>query len=420
MSPPPVELTIDTLGGGADGIAQGPDGPVYVPYALPGERVAVEIEGRRSEGATARLVQVLEPARDRVTPACPHFGRCGGCALQHLAQAPYLAWKRQRVVDALARRGLNETPVHPTVATPAATRRRVRFAARRSKRGTTIGFNARRSRRIVDLTACPVLRPVIPALLPALRRLLDALLGVGESVDLQLTETTSGIDLWIVSAREPDLEARQALAAFAAEQDLARLHWGEAEPQCIVVRRPAAIAFADVAVEVPADAFLQASIAGEAAIRDRVLVALGSARDVADLFAGCGTLSLPLAAAARVHAVDQDEAALTALAAAARARPGLAEVTVERRDLFLRPLGTAELGRFDAVVFDPPRAGARAQATAIASSSVPLVVAVSCHPGSFSRDARILIDGGYDLVEVVPIDQFLWSPHVELVATFRR
>lgn len=420
MTRPPVELVIETLGDAGDGIARTADGPVYLPYALPGERVLAEIEAGRGKGRTAWVVEIVEPASNRVAPPCAHFGDCGGCALQHLDQAPYLAWKRQRVVTALARRGLDSIAVGPTVATPAASRRRVRFAARRLASGVIIGFNARRSRRIVDLGSCPVLRPALLALLPALRRFLEALLEVGATVDVAVTETTGGLDLWIVAERQPDLAGREALARFAVAEDLARLHWGEGVPECIVLRRPAGIAFGPAIVEAPATAFLQASAEGETAIREAVLAAVGGAEQVCDLFAGCGTLSLPLALGARVRAVDLDGDALAALAAACQATPDLREVAVERRDLFRRPLSAAELDRFDAVVFDPPRAGARAQAEALATSAVALVVAVSCHPGSFARDARILVDGGYRLVEVTPIDQFLWSPHVELVAVFRR
>jgi 23S rRNA (uracil1939-C5)-methyltransferase len=420
MTRPPVELVIESLGDAGDGIARTADGPVYLPYALAGERVLAEIEAGRGKGRAARVVEIVEPASNRIAPPCPHFGDCGGCALQHLDQPPYLAWKRQRVLVALARQGLDSIAVGPTVATPAASRRRVRLAARRLRQGVVVGFNARRSRRIVDLDTCPVLRPAILALLPALRRLLETLLEVGSAVDVGVTETTGGLDLWIVAKGEPDLAARETLAAFAVEEDLARLHWGADIPECIVARRRAAMAFGPASVEAPVTAFLQASAEGEAALRDAVLAASAGAEQVCDLFAGCGTLSLPLALGARVHAVDQDADALAALAAAYRATANLRAVTVERRDLFRRPLTAAELDRFDAVVFDPPRAGARAQAAALAASAVALVVAVSCHPGSFARDARILVDGGYRLVEVTPIDQFLWSPHVELVATFTR
>ncbi len=420
MKPKPVELVVERLGDAGDGIARTADGPVYLPHALPGELVLAEIEGGRGKGQAARVVEVIRPAPTRVAPPCPHFGDCGGCALQHLDGTSYLAWKRERVVLALARRGLEQTAIGPTVATPAASRRRVRLAARRLKQGVVLGFNARRSQRIIDIRSCPVLRPAILALLPALRRLMEALLEAGETVDLQVTETEGGLDLWIVAGREPGLAAREALAAFAETWDLARLSWGERMPEAIIQRRPASIAFGPANVAPSPTAFLQASAEGETAIREVVQAALGGVARIADLFAGAGTLALPLAAGGRVHAVDQDEAALAALTAAAADTPGLQAITTERRDLFRRPLGSGELDRFDAVVLDPPRAGARAQSEAIANSGVAIVAAVSCNPATFARDARILVDGGYRLVETTPIDQFLWSSHVELVGIFRR
>ena len=421
LSAEPDELTIARLGGRGDGIAEIGGAPAYVAGALPGERVLARPVARRGEGWQAQLERILEPAAERVAAPCPHFGACGGCGLQHLRHSAYVRFKRDRVVEALRRAGLAEVPVLDPIVTPPASRRRLSLAARNLRGGTLLGFNALASGRIVDIATCPVAEPALVALLPALRDLVARLSRA--SLDVALLALPGGIDLLLRAEDGPRLADREALAAFAAAQDLARIAWqtDEEAPEPIAARRPVRAAFGGVAVHLPPGAFLQATAEGERAIQDAVLARLAAAPagPIADFFAGCGTLSLPIAAGGRpVHAVDGAAAGLAAAQKAARAA-GLA-VTTETRDIERRPPSSADLARYAALIFDPPRIGAAPLARAIASSEVPLIVAVSCNPDSFARDARILVAGGYRLEAVQPIDQFLWSPHVELVAAFGR
>ncbi len=410
------EVEISALGARGDGIGDLDGRPVYVPYTLPGDRARIRIDGERQGAVQARLEALLAAGTDRVDAVCAHFGTCGGCLLQHVGAAAYRRWKTGLVADALARRGLGDVAVGGLVTTPPAGRRRARFAALRRAGGVVFGFNERRGRRIVDLGECHVLRPAIVDLLPPLRHLLGDLLPAGGAVDVQVTETDTGLDVWLCADRPLDLAALEALGAFAEARDLARLSWGAPSPEPVIVRRPPVVALSGVEVAIPPGAFLQASRAGETALCGLVGAALAAGRRVLDLFSGCGTFALAAPAAAWVTAVDADAGMVAALAAAARGR----RLAVECRDLRRRPSPAAELDGFDAVVFDPPRAGAREQAGAIARSRVPAVVAVSCNPATFARDARILRDGGYRLDKVTPVDQFLWSQHLELVAVFTR
>jgi 23S rRNA (uracil1939-C5)-methyltransferase len=417
-----AEVMIEEIGGRGDGIARLDGRPLYVPFTLPGDRVSVGIEGTRGDGLAGHVLSVLIGGPGRVTAPCPHFGRCGGCALQHLEDGRYADWKSAQVALALARRGLRDVPLQPLIRIPAGTRRRATLVAERAGGAIRLGFHERMSHRVVDATACLILTPGLAALLPPLRRALRALLGERERAQLTLTEADTGIDLLVGTARPPGLAAHEALAALAESADLARLAWrGPAgPPEPVALRRPVEMRFGGVAVELPAGAFLQPSAGGEAALVEAVTAALAGCQSVADLYAGCGTFSFPLAQTARVHAVEGEGEAIGVLAAAAR-RAGLDQrVSAEARDLAQDPLTAEELARFDGVVFDPPRAGARSQAERLAASQVGHVVAVSCDPATFARDARILVDGGYRLESVSPVDQFIWSPHLELVAVFRR
>lgn len=404
-----VELEIERLGARGDGIARHRGRTVYVPFTIPGERVRVALASMRGEGVAARLVKVVRPSPARAVPLCRHFGTCGGCAFQHVGADAHAEAKRSFVVDALARHGLDDAPVAPLRRLPPGTRRRARFAVRRRR----VGFQARASHEVVVLEECPVLAPAITALLPALRRL-------GGNAGYSLTLADTGLDVVAERAAAPDLAALEALAAFAESADVARLSWrsdGGAVP--VAQRRPVRVVLHGVAVDLPPDAFLQATPEAEAALAELVLAGLGDAARVADLFAGIGTFTFALATHARVHAVESAVAALSALRAAAN-RAGLAQISAEARDLEAHPLAPEELAGYEAVVFDPPRAGAKAQAEALARSTVPRVIGVSCNPATFARDAALLAAGGYRLERVAPVDQFVWSPHVELVAVFAR
>lgn len=418
-----IELTIEELGAAGDGVAHQGGVRYFIPDCLPGDRVRARITGRRGDGFAARTVERLAEGPHRGPPACRHFNDCGGCVAQHLDDVIYASWKRQRVIDALARRGLDGVAVAPMTRTPAGERRRATLHVLRRKHDAVIGFQARASHRIVEIGECPVLEPSLVALLAPLGELFAGLLEPGGRAEVLVTLAGSGIDLLIRAPGLPDLDQRESLFAFAEARDVARIAWrapGDDQPELIVQRRPVRVDFAGVAVDLPPGGFLQPSAAGEAALVAFVMAATAGARHVADLYAGCGALSFPMTRFARVHAVEGG-AAMTAAIDGAAARAGLTgRITSETRDLDRRPLLARECDRFDAVVFDPPRAGAKRQAEALAASRVPLVVALSCNPASFARDARILTDGGYAIDRVQPIDQFLWSAHVETAAIFRR
>ncbi len=417
-----IDLAIEYIGSRGDCVGHWQDRPVYVPFSAAGDRLRVGIGQTRGDGFAARTEAVLAARPGRTLPPCRHFGDCGGCALQHLDDVTYSRWKVEQLALALKRRGFADPPLGPLVRVPAGSRRRASLAALRQDPAVRIGFHARDSHRIVDLGACDVLLPELVALIGPLRRVLAAWLEDRDEASLVMTATATGIDLLLEVKREPGLAAREALAGLAEHSDLARLLWRRpgAAPEPIALRRDPVIRFGDATVMLPPGAFLQPSAAGEAALIAAVCAALPGCRHIADLYAGCGTFTFALARTAAVHAVEGDGAALEALAAAT-ARAGLAgRISTARRDLAREPLSADELARFDGVVFDPPRAGARAQAAALAGSSIPVIVAVSCEPATFARDARIIVDGGYRLESVVPVDQFIWSPHVELVAVFRR
>jgi len=404
-------FVIDRLGAQGDGIAAAEGGEVFIPFTLPGETVtAARLKDR------ADLLAVLEPSPLRVDPACRHFGTCGGCALQHMQGDAYRAWKRERVVQALRGRKI-ETEVAPPVACEPGTRRRAVFAARRTEAGMLLGFNRHLSAEIVALEECPVLLPGIVAALPVLRALAALACATPKPFHMAVTATASGLDVALRDAGKVDDGRRRALIDFAVREGLARL---SADGEVIVEPKKPVVAFGTVAVMPPPGAFLQATEAAEAAMAGLVAGHLSRARKIADLFSGCGSFALRLASKAEIHAVENDAAALAALDRGFRFASGLKRVTMEKRDLFRRPLTAKELDAFDGVVFDPPRAGAEDQSKQLARSQVPLVAAVSCNPATLARDLRILLDGGYVLKSVVPIDQFLWSPHVEAVALLEK
>jgi len=417
-----VELTIESIGARGDGVGRADGRPVYVPLTLPGDRLRVELERPRGDGFAARIVEFLAQGPGRVAAPCPHFGECGGCALQHLEDQRYAAWKEQQVRTALARRGFADPPLRPLLRIAPGTRRRANLAAERAGRSVRLGFHARESHRMIDAAGCLVLSPTLGLLLPPLREALLVILADGERIEVTVTKTDAGVDLLLEGKRSLSLASREALAALADGADLARITWraDRSPPEPVTIRRPAQIAFADVAVDLPPGAFLQPTAAGEAALVAMITQALAGCRQVADLYAGCGTFTFPLARSARVHAVEGDVEAIGALMAAARRAALGRTITTEHRDLASNPLTESELRRCDGVVFDPPRAGAKSQAERLARSTVPKVVAVSCDPATFARDARILVDGGYRLLEATPIDQFIWSPHIEIVAVFAR
>ncbi|MGB5948896.1 MAG: class I SAM-dependent RNA methyltransferase, partial [Parvibaculum sp.] len=405
-----AEVVIGALGHLGDGIAETPDGTLFVPFALPGERVRVRNIG---EGR-AELLGVLTAAPERALPACRHFGACGGCALQHIETSAYRDWKREQVAAALAARGL-EIEVDPLIPAEPRSRRRATLAATRTKKGVTIGYYGRASHTIVAIAECPLVVPEIERALEGLADLVEPGLSRKGRAALAVTATETGLDVAVSGGKEIDGPLRAELARRATAIDLARLAWNG---ELIAERRAPQVTLSGLRVSPPPGAFLQATAEGEAALVRLVLEAVGGSKRVADLFAGCGTFTAALARRAAVLAVEGEKPQLAALDRALRAQGpalGLKPVELLTRDLFRRPMLPSDLEKIDAVVFDPPRAGAAAQAEMLARSSVPLILAVSCNPATFARDARLLVDGGYRLLRVTPVDQFLWSPHIELV-----
>jgi 23S rRNA (uracil1939-C5)-methyltransferase len=410
-----TELRFDALGARGEAVAQGADGPIYGLYALPGETVRARIVGDR-----AHVLELREASPDRTSAVCPHFGVCGGCQLQHWADAPMLAWKRQLVVNALAKRGL-EADVAETLPAWGQGRRRAGLHAQRQGGSPQFGFMARGGAQIVPIRMCPVLTPALEAALPRLEKLGRQLAPARGDAVLQVLETPAGLDVDVrgagrVAAR--DRQALQALAAAAEAADLARL---SLEGEVVLERRAPRLSMGLAVVRPPPGAFVQATVAGEEALAGLVTAAAAPAKRVADLFCGIGTFALRLAANAEVWAVDGEAGMLSALKAAADDAGGaLKGVEVARRDLLRSPVSALELKRFDAVVFDPPRGGARLQAEQIAASKAAIVVAVACDAGAFARDAKTLVDAGFVMGKVNPIDQFRYSPHVEIMAAFAR
>jgi 23S rRNA (uracil1939-C5)-methyltransferase len=407
------QLTISHLGHRGDGIADGPDGPIYVPCTLPGE--TVEAEPWPGHPDRRHLLNVIAASEARAKPLCQHFGTCGGCALQHWQSAPYRAWKRGLVIAALQQVNL-ECDVGDLIDAHGAGRRRATFHARRGGHDIlNVGFAAAQSHHIVPIDRCPILAPALDGAVSAAWAIAQLLDPVNKPLDIQCTATDGGIDMDVrgSGALSPRLSVK--LAQAAAEQRLARL---TRHGELIYQRSAPTICIGRAVVELPPGAFLQATVKGEETLARLVISHLSGAKTAFDLFCGVGPFALRIAEFARVTAADDDEVAIAALTKAAPAQ-GLKPVAAQARDLFRRPFLAQEL-KADALVFDPPRQGAEAQAREIAKSKVPIVIAVSCNPTTFVRDAKLLCDGGYRLTQVMPVDQFRYSMHTEVVAKFVR
>jgi 23S rRNA (uracil1939-C5)-methyltransferase len=409
-----LDTTIEKLGLQGDGIT--PEG-LYVSLSLPGERVRLRVSKDRGE-----IVDILTPSRERIKPACKHFGACGGCNLQHWAFQPYGAFKRE-MVQAVLNRGGVECEVDQILMTLPGTRRRVGLHARKQKGRTELGFKARRSWDMVPIEECHVADPAIVKALPALSKLASYLFEQPKSAPiLNVTVTETGLDIDIRGVEQKtsgglSMDARVNIAIHAEQSGFARVSLGD---EIICQSRPPRVRFGQAVVDLPTSSFLQASPLSEGDMAGIVREAVKDARRVADLFCGCGTFTFPIAETANVYAADSTAAAIAALKTAAGRTPGLKGIEAEARDLFRRPMLASEMKGFDVIVFDPPRAGAEAQAKEIADSKVARVVGISCNPQTFARDAKILLNGGFKVDKVTPIDQFLWSNHIELVATFSR
>ncbi|MFG1397222.1 class I SAM-dependent RNA methyltransferase [Roseixanthobacter pseudopolyaromaticivorans] len=406
-----MEAVIARMGAQGDAIAETAEGPLFAAYALPGETVVGVREKDRLKVET-----IVSASPDRAVPVCSHFGVCGGCLLQHWQAAPYQAWKRGLVVEALAREGI-AAPVGDLVDAHGAGRRRAIFHARQYGARTVVGFAERKSHAMVALRECPVLAPGLARALAAAQAVADALAPLKKPLDLHVTATETGLDLDVRGSGPLPPDLMVELGALAERFDLARL---TRHGELVLQRAAPALTMGLARVELPPASFLQATQLGEETLAGLALSAVEGAKRVADLFCGVGTFALRLAQTARVSAYESNAPAVAAMQRAAKATARLKSVEGEVRDLFRRPLVAEELARFDAVVIDPPRQGAEAQARELARSKVPRLAYVSCSAVTFARDARFLAEGGFVLRSVTPVDQFRYSPHVELVGVFSR
>lgn len=417
-----TDLNVESLGAQGDGVARHDGKPVFIAYALPGEHVRVRLMPKGGNAFTGRLQEVVTAAPTRVVPPCPLFTQCGGCALQHLSLPAYRAWKHEQVAATLATRAIMLPPETEMVTIESGYRRRAVFAAAKDQDRVTFGFHAAMSDEIVPLDDCLLLTPVLRAGIDGLRKLALVALNNKQQADIHVTESLSGLDVLVIADTDLPVVRRPQVIEAARSLDLARFSWqhGKRQAEPIVMARVPQIRFGDILVDLPIGAFLQPSAEGEAALVAAVLAGVGKAKRIADLYAGCGTFSFPLAKIGRVLAADAAKPAIAALTAAINRAQLSGRVDGMARDLDQSPLPPQDLKHIDAVVFDPPRAGAEMQVRMLTKSKVGKVVAVSCNPASFARDARILLDAGFALGKVTIVDQFVWSHHVEMVAEFRR
>jgi len=422
-----LEIEVTALGAGGDGIARRAGQTVFLPGALPGETWRATLAGKRGDALLAEAEELIgPPSPDRVTPICPHVAdRCGGCTLQHWAPAAQAAWKHDRLAEALSRAGYEGVAVAPTVTTPPRSRRRADFALRRRPDGSVaIGFHPRGGTEVVDLVTCEVLDPVLFALVAPLRALLRRLSALSREGSAAVNLLDSGPDILLRTDKPLDTTGHRLLAAFAAQLGLPRIAWAQGDGLTETAAQSASVRLDLSGVEVapPPGAFLQATRAGEAAIIAAVMAGLPAKLPVRpkllDLYAGVGTLSFPLSARGSVTAMEGSAEAAAALDAAAR--KAVARVRAVRRDLARQPVLPAELKAYDLVVLDPPFTGAAEQVAQLARSAVRHLVYVSCNPAALTRDAAVLKGAGFAVTAATPVDQFLWSAHLESVVAFSR
>lgn len=414
-----VELAIERLGGLGDGVGRHSARDLFVPLTTPGDRVRVRITRVNNKMVRAELVQLLDPGPERVEPPCPHFGDCGGCELQHLAQERYRQFKRDMLRQAVARAGYDPALVAPVIVVPPGTRRRADFAVTAGGGSVRLGFRACGSHRIVPLAACPVLVPRLEYLMEPLRALIPSLTWGGLITGLIATAVENRAEILFELSSPPSGDSA-ALAEFAEHHDLARFAWRCGDFSGLLLERvPFAITWGGVAVHPPPGAFLQATAEGEAAITAEILASADGMRTAVDLYAGCGAFTLPLLAAGMsVNAYEGDGDMVASLNDSLTAKVTPGRGIAVRRDLFREPVTADELRNTELAVIDPPRNGAEPQIRELANARIPRIVLVSCNPRALERDGAILHASGYRLEKAVPIDQFLWSSHLEAVAVF--
>ncbi|GAA4660430.1 class I SAM-dependent RNA methyltransferase [Bartonella pachyuromydis] len=400
-------VIIDHIGENGHGVIKTLHGLIYVPFTLPGESAEIAVHGKY-----ATLIALKEKSPERIEALCRHFGECGGCALQHWHADAYRIWKQQLVVNALKEYGLNIV-VSPLIEGKPYSRRRIILTASMTSQGYKVGFNRHISHEIVAVEECPVSCLEIISKLRDIRKLCTLLSNDSKRFHITITRIANGLDVAFSGCIIRHESVRQKMVHIALACGITRL---SVEGEVLIEREKPLIYFGDICVEFPAGGFLQATSEAENMMGNIILAHVKKARNALDLFSGVGTFTLRMAKKMNVHAVENNETALANLASAARSATGLKTVTYEKRDLFRRPLSIKELECFDAVVFDPPRAGAEEQVRELAKITIPYVVAISCNPMTLARDLSFLVAGGYTIEQVIPIDQFLWSPHVEIVA----
>jgi 23S rRNA (uracil1939-C5)-methyltransferase len=403
-----TQIEITRLGHQGDGIAAG---PIYAAKTLPGEVVEGDIEGDRITAA-----RIISPSPDRVTPPCVHFKACGGCAVQHASDDFVSNWKAEVVKTSLSHHGL-EVEISEVLTSPARSRRRAVLAGKRTKKDALVGLHGRASGTVVAIPECTLMTPAIIAALPALEELVLAGGSRRGEMAMTITDTDTGLDVSVVDGKPLDMKLRTDLSAVAGARGFVRLAWDGEE--VLQTSRPY-LTFGRARLVPPPGAFLQATKHGEETLVSLMKDAVQGAGRVVDLFAGCGTFALPLSETAEVHAAESESEMLGSLTDAWRGTPGLKKTTVEVRDLFRQPLLPDELARYDAAIVDPPRAGALAQTGELAKSKINVIGFVSCNPVTFARDAKILLESGFEIDWLKVVDQFRWSPHIEIAARFVR
>lgn len=412
-----LEGVVDTIGAYGDGVVTVDAEKIFVPYTAPSDHIKLETRGQKGQ-----LLELLNAGPDRMDPPCAYYGRCGGCAFQHVTRDFYVKWKKAQIVSALVAAGISEAPIANMVEIDPATRHRAQFSVQRSGKDVQLGYFEKRSRNIIPIDNCLVLHPKLQAKLKALRALAGAVPREWASFSIAVTLYSNGLDVNFISSKrlsEPTPTGMQSLAKMMADVGVIRVSLGG---EVLMAINQPVISFDGISVSPPPGAFLQASQMGQAALIGLVVTAAKDSKKIIDLFAGCGTFSLPLSKTATVEAVDSDAGAIGALKTAAAVAQGYKANPVKTgiRNLFENPFRASELNKFDAIVIDPPRAGAIEQMREIAVSKVRRVVSVSCDLKTFSRDAKILLEGGYVLTQLTPVDQFVYSPHIELVGVFER
>ena len=416
-------VTVRSLGHRGDGIAQFDNQVFYVPFAVPGDRVLVS----RSLDGTLKVEEHSHVSPLRVEPSCEYFSRCGGCSVQQLQKDDYNQWKENILVNALKRRDIDSSIVEPMIEGGPRRRRRVRFHFVNTKDGIVFGYRSPQSHRVIQINRCPLIETVLEKYIEPLRSAFSDLFRPKTAGEVSLTAANEGVDLLLIMEGKPDLLMRKKLAALASRLGLVRISWrqkarnGKSDLEIILTQKAVTIFLGDTRVNLPADGFVQPTGAGEISLISSVLSVLRPGNVVLDLFAGSGTFALAAAKTrAQVHAVEFDSTQLEALKTAAKIEDFSELVTCEKRDLKRRPMLEPELRRYDVVILDPPRAGAEKQVKQLARSNVPKVIYISCNPVTFARDAQTLVRAKYTLEKAQPIDQFFWSPHLELVGVFNR